>query len=51
MSGKLLWTGLTLVVGLPAILTALNVASAVTVFILVGGVLMLIGTTLLLLDK
>jgi type IV secretory pathway VirB3-like protein len=51
MSGKLLWVGLTFVVGLPAILPVLNLASAVPVFVILGGLLMLIGAVLLVLDR
>jgi len=49
MSGKLLWSGLTLVVGLPPILSALNLPSALVV--LLGGLLMVVGAILLLLEK
>lgn len=51
MSNKCLWSGLTMIVALPVILPILNLSSAVAVFTILGGLLMLIGAVLLVLDK
>ena len=51
MSGYFLWFGLTCVVGLPKILPLLTLGSAVSVFEILGGLLMLIGSVLLVLGR
>jgi hypothetical protein len=47
----LLWLGLTLVVGLPPILSALKLNGVAPASTIIGGVLMVIGSVLLLLDR
>lgn len=51
MSLKLLWVGLTCVVALPVILPLLNLGTAVAVFTILGGLLMVVGAVLLVLDR
>ncbi len=46
MGGKLLWTGLTFILALTPVLKALGLNPS-DVFVLVGGVLMVIGSVLM----
>lgn len=49
MSSYFLWFGLTFIVGFPHILPLLNLTSAVAVFEILGGLMMLIGAVLMVL--
>ncbi len=51
MANLFLWLGLTFIIGFPQILPLLNLGSAVAVFELLGGLLMLIGVILLILSR
>ena len=46
-----LWIGLTCVVGVPPVLTALKAQSLIPAFTIVGGVLMIVGSVLLVLGR
>lgn len=51
MSSIFLWLGLTFVVACPIVFPIINLGSAVEIFKLLGGLLMLIGSVLLLFRK
>lgn len=51
MSGLFLWIGLTFIVGLPKVLPLFNGGAGVGIFEIVGGVLMVIGSILLIVKK
>lgn len=51
MSTKFLWTGLTLIVAVEPFLKALGVSGGGSALIMAGGVIMMIGLILLLLDR
>lgn len=51
MALLLLWIGLTCVMGVPPVLTALKLDGIVPVFTIVGGIVMIVGCVLLVLGR
>jgi hypothetical protein len=51
MANYFLWFGLTFIVGFPKILPLLKLESAVSIFEILGGLLMLLGIILLVVRK
>ena len=51
MGGKLLWTGLTVIIALGTVLRQLNIGANDTTIAVVGAIIMVVGCVLMWLNK